>query len=144
MSRRTWQAVIGGCVALLLVAALVVLLLLPEPTTEPDNPDPSTDTVTVDPLIDKATKDNSQAVSAVTVTTAKESFTVKPNAEGIYCVEAYADLPVDESAVDVLLDAVTTITPSSQMDAGGRLSAPLAGAVTVYVGWHGPRLPEVN
>lgn len=115
MSRRTWQAVIGGGVALLLVAALVVLLLLPEPTTEPDNPDPSTDTVTMDPLIDKATKDNSQAVSAVTVTTAKETFTVKPNAEGIYCVEAYADLPVDESAVDVLLDAVTTITPSSQL-----------------------------
>ena len=48
MSRRTWQAVIGGGVALLLVAALVVLLLLPEPTTEPDNPDPSTDTVTMD------------------------------------------------------------------------------------------------
>lgn len=40
--------------------------------------------------------------------------------------------------------AAATITPSSQMDAGGRLSAPLAGAVTVYVGWHGPRLPEVN
>lgn len=40
--------------------------------------------------------------------------------------------------------AAATITPSSQIDAGGRLSAPLAGAVTVYVGWHGPRLPEVN
>ncbi len=40
--------------------------------------------------------------------------------------------------------AAATITPSSQVDAGGRLSAPLAGAVTVYVGWHGPRLPEVN
>ena len=30
--------------------------------------------------------------------------------------------------------AAATITPSSQVDAGGRLSAPLAGAVTVYVG----------
>lgn len=116
MSRRTWQAVIGGGVALLLVAALVVLLLLPEPTTDSDGTaDNSTDTVTMDPLVDKATEDDSQAVSAVTVTTAEESFTVKPNAEGIYCVEAYADLPVDESAVDVLLDAVTTITPSSQL-----------------------------
>ncbi len=115
MSRRTWQAVIGGGVALLLVAALVVLLLLPEPTTDNDGTGNSTDTVTVDPLIDKAAKDESRAVSAVTVTTADESFTIKPNSEGIYCVEAYADLPVDESAVDVLLDEVTTITPDSRL-----------------------------
>lgn len=115
MNRRTWQAVIGGGIALLLVAALVVLLLLPEPTTDSDDTDTSTDTTTIDPLIDKATEDGSQAVSSVTITTADETFTVKPNTEGIYCVEAYADLPVDESAVDVLLDEVTTITPTSQL-----------------------------
>ncbi|MBQ3133078.1 MAG: DUF4340 domain-containing protein [Clostridia bacterium] len=119
MTKRTRNAILGGAVLLVLVAALVVLLLLPEAPPADDSESPATEAM--DPLVDKSVEvaDGETApevVQSVTIAREGETFTIKPNADGVYAVEAYADLPVYESAVEILFDELETITPESKLE----------------------------
>lgn len=115
MSKQIRTLIIAGVALVALVGLMIALLLLPTPSEDGESGGSTTTTTTaptLPPLVDKTDGDKT-VVGAVTVTANGETFTVKADQDGVYRVEAFADLPVDESAVEALLDGVTAITPAA-------------------------------
>lgn len=142
MSKRIRTLVITGVVVVLLVGALLVLL---DPfgwfgTADSGEGDTSTTTTTTTtiPLIEKTEEDATVPVSSVEITTPEEQFVIQPDADGVFAVEGYADLPVYTTRIDSLLSAVADIyatrkitdTPANAADFG--FDEPLATATVTY------------
>lgn len=116
MSKQIRTLIIAGVALAALIGLLVALLLLPTPSEdgEGDGTTTATTVPTLPPLVDKTDGDKA-VVGSVTVTANDETFTVKADQDGVYRVEAFADLPVDEAAVDALLSGVTAIKPADKV-----------------------------
>ena len=115
MSKQIRTLIIAGVALAALIGLLVALLLLPTPSEDGEGGGTTTTTVpTLPPLVDKTDGDKA-VVGSVTVTANGETFTVKADQDGVYRVEAFADLPVDEAAVDALLNGVTAIKPANKV-----------------------------
>lgn len=142
MNKRIRTLVIAGVAVVVLVGALLVLL---DPfgwfgTASNDGEESSTTatTTTTIPLIEKTEEDSVTPVSSVEITTPEEQFVIRPDADGTFAVEGYADLPVYTTRVDTLLSAVADIyatrkitdAPANAADFG--LEEPLAAVTVTY------------
>ncbi len=144
MSKRIRNLIIAA-VALLVVGIGVatVLFLLPEPDAPvtddtPTEPTEAPAIVIVDKRTDANGKTVSDPVTTLEIVNAKDTFTVSKNDDGTMCVEQYADLPVDASAVESLCNSAAYLTAvltpeAKEDDAAYGLASPSA---TVHVTYH--------
>lgn len=108
MSKRLKNLLIAGSIILVLVAALVVLLLLPE-AEQPDNPVDKDESVV---LLDKGDK---ITVDRVDVTCGDEAFGLALDQDGQWVIEQYKDLPVDTGAIEKIAEYMVKFEADKQV-----------------------------
>ncbi len=113
MSKRIRSLILAAVLVAVLVGGVLAVRLLPEPEADASSAASATTGTTLPALIDKAETDKSYTVKEAVVTLENETFTVKPDADGVMAVEAYADLPRRTEMLESLLKALTTIRPAS-------------------------------
>lgn len=109
MSKRVRTLIISLAAVLVLVGALLLLLfVVPKKESTSSSADSPESTVTV---YDKS----SLTISKLSVKNTNEQFTLSPNSDGQLVVEAYMDLPINDTEIKTLSTDVQTLSASKKI-----------------------------